>query len=330
MPEATVRNLRIDSVRLSEDPGDYYPSEGLLKALEIAIALGKPLLLSGEPGTGKTQFAYWAAHKLAAQTAGQPYAYLPRPFIFPVKSNSESSELFYSYDAVGHFRSGGGAAQEFIELNALGLAIAQSFGAKAPELAAWSGVKNLSGNTTSAKRIADEPRSSVVLIDEIDKAPREFPNDLLHEIESGSFHVPELHAGLERRRDNPCRTTVIITSNSEKNLPNAFLRRCVFFHIEFPASMLLTIAKLRLQTGDDAAYDTAITRAIAAFMALREKATAKKPTTSELLDWLGVLRLNGLLEKAEFPPTSAEGRAAYEASIATLLKTTDDLDAAGT
>jgi MoxR-like ATPase len=329
MPEAKLRDLRIDTIRLSESPADYLPGEGLMKALEIAIALGKPLLLSGEPGTGKTQFAYWAAHKLAAQTAGQPNAYLPQPFLFPVKSTSVSSELFYSYDAVGHFRSQGAAAPGFVELNALGLAIAQSLGAKAPELAAWSGVKNFSGHTDSSKRITEAPRSSVVLIDEIDKAPREFPNDLLHEIESGQFYVPELYAGLQRSADKSCRTTVIITSNSEKNLPNAFLRRCVFYHIEFPASMLLAIARLRLQTGDNASYDAAITKAIGAFMSLREKATTKKPTTSELLDWLGVLRLNGLLDKPELPPSAPEARAAYEASIATLLKTTDDLDAAG-
>ncbi len=328
MPSSPIRDLRLDAVRLSEDPGDYYPSEGLLKALEIAIALGKPLLLSGEPGTGKTQFAYWAAYKLAAQTSGQADAYLERPFFFPVKSTSVAADLFYNYDAVGHFRSGSGEAKPFISLNALGLAIAQTHGSTAPALAAWQGIRNLKSETPEGLRLADTPRSSVVLIDEIDKAPREFPNDLLHEIEQGSFYVPELNAGLRRNRDRQCRTTVIITSNSEKNLPNAFLRRCVFFHIEFPQSLLLTIAKRRLMTGDDSRYDAAIGKAIDAFMALRERATTKKPSTSELLDWLGVLRLNGLLEKPELPPTDAAARAAYDASIATLLKTTDDLEAA--
>ncbi|MBS1616598.1 MAG: MoxR family ATPase [Bacteroidetes bacterium] len=325
MPENTTRALRIDSIRLSEDPGDYYPSEALLKAFEIAIALGKPLLLSGEPGTGKTQFAYWAAHKLAAQTQGQPNAYLPKPFFFPVKSSSQSAELFYQYDAVAHFRSGGGDARPFVTLRALGLAYAQSLGALSPALAGLKGIGNLNGDAANSEAILPEARSSVVLIDEIDKAPREFPNDLLHEIENGSFYAPELHTGIQRNPDKDCRTTLILTSNSEKNLPNAFLRRCVFFHIEFPASILISIARLRLQTGTDTRYDAAIAQAIEVFLSLREKASTKKPTTSELLDWLGVLRLNGLLDKPEFPPTSAEARAQYDASIATLMKTTEDM-----
>ncbi len=279
MPENNIRDLRLDTVQLSEDPKDYCPSEGLLKALEIAIALGKPLLLSGEPGTGKTQFAWWAAHKLAAQTAGKPYAYLSRPHIFPVKSGSGSADLFYTYDAVSHFRSEGRPAAQFIELNALGLAIAQSHGGASPALDGMRGIRNLSGTSAISKKLDDAPRSTVVLIDEIDKAPREFPNDLLHEIEDGSFNVPEIPFELKRVGDKACRTTVIITSNSEKNLPNAFLRRCVFYHIEFPASMLLTIARLRLQTGDDTRYDAAIGKAIQTFMDLRSKATTKKPTT---------------------------------------------------
>ncbi len=320
MPDTTSRNIRIDSIRLSENPEDYYVQDGLLKALEIAIALGKPLLLSGEPGTGKTRLAYWAAQQLAAQTAGTPSAFLPRPFIFPVKSTSQAADLFYYYDAVSHFRmQGGGTAEQFIELKALGLAIAQAHGLSSDSVSGLQGINNF--NTAT---IDGAPRSSVVLIDEIDKAPREFPNDLLNEMEDYAFDIREINRRISRPR-NECRLVVIVTSNSEKNLPNAFLRRCVFYHINFPEDKLLDIAKLKLQLRDDT-YNAAINEAIAAFMKLRAGATNKKPTTSEFLDWLGVLRNYGLLAQGKMAASGdSEEARRYRASIATLLKTNDDI-----
>ena len=171
-----------------------------------------------------------------------------------------------------------------------------------------------------------EPRSSVVLIDEIDKAPREFPNDLLNELEDYAFDIRELNRAIKRPREEHCRIVIIITSNSEKNLPNAFLRRCVFYHINFPEDKLLDIAKLKLRIKDEQ-YDAAINAAIAEFMKMRAAATNKKPTTSEFLDWLGVLRNYSLLEDGKLPVVADDSEDAirYKASAATLLKTTDDI-----
>ncbi len=330
MSSIKTRDLILKTIRLSDDPLDYYPDEGLLKAFEIAVALGKPLLLSGEPGTGKTKFAHWAAKKLSLQGAeGTAGSFLPKPYVFPVKSTSQASDLFYSYDAVGHFRSGQGAAQSFITLQALGQAFAHTYEAGSPMLDELKGIRNLAKETV--------PRSSVVLIDEVDKAPREFPNDLLHEIENYSCWIPEISCALQRAKDGVSRIAVIITSNSEKNLPNAFLRRCVFYHISFPKDKLLEIAKLKLRIGDSS-YDKRINDAIDEFMKLRDRATNKKPTTSEFLDWLGVLRENGLLDSgippappADVAKLSASETATqdlYRASKSTLLKTTDDLSIA--
>jgi MoxR-like ATPase len=320
-----TRPLRLDTIELSDNPLDYYPDEGLLKAFEIAVALGKPLLLSGEPGTGKTKFAHWAARKLSIQTDGQPGAFLPDPFIFPVKSTSLAGDLFYHYDAIGHFRSGAQKAAQYIRLEALGQAIAHAFDEGSKDLDTLVDIGNLKRAGRDSAYVP-QARSSVILIDEADKAPREFPNDLLHEIENYAFRIPELACGLSRPRKGPCRIVTIITSNSEKNLPNAFLRRCVFYNINFPADKLLEIAKLKLQLGN-AEYDAAINKAITEFMKLRDAATNKKPTTSEFLDWLGVLQSNGLLKGGKFPPdgSNAEDSAIYQASMSTLLKTTDDL-----
>jgi len=324
MPDPNAPNIRIDTIRMSDNPEDYYVQDGLLKALEIAIALGKPLLLSGEPGTGKTRLAYWAAQQLAKQTATQPAAFLPAPFTFPVKSTSQAAELFYYYDAVSHFRmQGAGTTAQFIELKALGLAIAQAHGSASDAVSALQGIRNF-----NAEKVAAEPRSSVVLIDEIDKAPREFPNDLLNELEDYAFDIREINRTIKRPPVEQCRIVVIITSNSEKNLPNAFLRRCVFYHINFPEDKLLDIAKLKLRINDDQ-YDAAINAAITEFMKMRVAATNKKPTTSEFLDWLGVLRNYSLLDKDKLPlniaDTASDEVQKYKASAATLLKTTDDI-----
>lgn len=319
MPTPATRDFILKTIRLSDNPLDYYPDEGLLKAFEIAVALNKPLLLSGEPGTGKTKFAHYAARRLSQQTAADPAPFLPDPFVFPVKSTSVAADLFYNYDAVGHFRSGQPAAQPFITLQAMGQAFAETFEGGAASLSALQGIRNFRKEDTA------QPRSSVVLVDEIDKAPREFPNDLLHEMEAYSCWIPELSCQLTRSREPERRVAVIITSNSEKNLPNAFLRRCVFYHINFPKEKLLEIAKLKMRVDDS--YDKRIGRAIDLFMDMRERARNKKPTTSEFLEWIAVLRDEGLLDASELPPQAhaPEHVKSYAASNSVLLKTADDV-----
>jgi MoxR-like ATPase len=326
------RDFILKTIKLSDDALDYYADEGLRKAFEIAVALNKPLPLSGEPGTGKTKFAHYAAKKLSIQTEKDKAPFLPKPFVFPVKSTSVANDLFYTYDAVGHFRNKdeNKGAQAFITLQAMGLAFAETHEGGSAPLELLKGIPNFK------KAAGAGPRSSVVLIDEIDKAPREFPNDLLHEMENYECWMSELSSVMERNKakDAPARIAVIITSNSEKNLPNAFLRRCVFYHIEFPEGKLLEIAKLKMNLKNDNRYNTHIEKAIKNFMDLRASATNKKPTTSEFLEWVAVLRDNGLLDASELPPTPVDPKqptdaeqtllANYAASGTVLVKTTDD------
>jgi MoxR-like ATPase len=310
--------IELDKIYLNNNAIDYVADEGLIKAVEIAIALGKPLLVSGEPGTGKTKLAEYVAMQLSIQTEGQPFAFLPKPYIFNTKSTSVSTDLFYFYDAVSHFRSQHAATTtgQFIELKPMGLAIAQTHGLQSQDL---EGIGNI-GNLTE-KYLDKQPRSSVVLIDEIDKAPREFPNDLLNEMENYKFDIKEINQSLGRCSSD-CRIVVIMTSNSEKNLPNAFLRRCVFYHIGFPdKEKLLQIAKKRLMI-QNSEYDTLIEKAIDEFNSIRSRTMNKKPSTSEFLDWVNLLRHYNLLNNNSFAPDKINPL--YEATRSTLIKNYDD------
>jgi MoxR-like ATPase len=311
-------NIEIDKIYLNNNPIDYVADDGLIKAVEIAIALGKPLLVSGEPGTGKTKLADYVAMQLATQTTGQAYAFLNTPYIFNTKSTSVSTDLFYFYDAVSHFRSqhADTTTEQFIELKPMGLAIAQTHGLNSPGLQGISKIGNLSD-----KFVLPEPRSSVVLVDEIDKAPREFPNDLLNEMENYRFDIKEINETVTRC-DSDCRIVVIMTSNSEKNLPNAFLRRCIFYHIGFPdKDKLLQIAKKRLMI-DNTTYDELIGKAIDEFNNMRNRAMNKKPSTSEFLDWINLLQYYKLLNNASFAPGNTDPL--YEATKSTLIKNYED------
>ena len=313
-------DIQINSIFLNNDPIDYVADEKLIKAVEIALALGKPLLVSGEPGTGKTKLADYVAKQLSLQTAGTPNAFLERPLIFNTKSTCVSSDLFYFYDAVSHFRSQKAEirTEQFIELRPMGLAIAQTYGYEDEALQqSLSNIRNY--NEDYLKR---KPHSSVVLIDEVDKAPREFPNDLLNEIENYEFEIKEVNQTVKRAK-NDSRILVIMTSNSEKNLPNAFLRRCVFYHIEFPDnSKLLEIAKKRL-TIKNTEYDELIGKAIEEFNNIRNLAVNKKPSTSEFLDWINLLRHYGLLNNSTF--SDLVKSPLYETTKTVLIKNSEDL-----
>ncbi|MDX2031336.1 MAG: MoxR family ATPase [Blastocatellia bacterium] len=252
---------------------------------------GQPLLLTGEPGTGKTQLAANLAWKLG----------LDAPLIFETKSTSAARDLFYTYDAIAHFRAvqTGAAldARDFIVWNALGEAILRS-------------------------READA-RRSVVLIDEIDKAPRDFPNDLLNEIENQYFRVPEL--GNEPIRANEAlRPVLILTSNSEKNLPDAFLRRCTYYNIPFPPrERLIEIVQSRV-AGLENSESPLLRDALDLFFRLRAPAAGlrKLPATAELIGWLTSLREMGAASDA---PLAAD---LARKSLSALVKSADDQNAA--
>jgi MoxR-like ATPase len=261
------------------DPAGYLPDEGLVDAVNVALMLRQPLLLTGEPGTGKTQLAFSVAWELG----------LGKPLVFETKSTSLSRDLFYTYDSVRRFQVAHSAAENldprlFIQYNALGLAILRTL---PPDVA------------ERFMRPGDERHAraerSVVLIDEIDKAPRDFPNDILNEIENLYFRIPEF-GGATATADKELRPVVIITSNSEKSLPDAFLRRCIFYNIPFPDETRLEAIVLKRVAGIEAGRDTALAGVVDFFESLRQSHVGmrKKPGTAELLHWVTALVAVGI------------------------------------
>ena len=278
--------IKLQNLTIDNRPSKYLPSPGLLNALEVAYMLKRPLLLTGEPGTGKTQFAFWVADQLAKSDGFQP-----QPFIYNTKTSSTAKDLFYHYDAIAHFRETG-TADNFIQLKAMGLAIAAAIGHKN---------LTLSSSIITKSDIPDEGRGSVVLIDEIDKASRDFPNDLLNEIENYEFEITELNQKVQltaaSQREN---IIVILTSNFEKNLPDAFLRRCIYYHIDFPdRDRLFEIIVRRLDISEDD-YKNIERRVDDFFQFQQFPNISKRPSTSECIDWIRVLQNDKLLGKSFF------------------------------
>lgn len=253
-------------------PAGYIPDPGLIDAVNVALLLNQPLLLTGEPGTGKTQLAYSVSWELGFDP----------PLKFETKSTSTARELFYTYDTLGRFHAaqtgeGSQANLDYITYNALGVAILRANEETA--VAKWL--------TQGKGFVHGRRRRSVVLIDEIDKAPRDFPNDILNEVEGMYFRVPEL-GDAKIVAEEAMRPVLIMTSNSEKNLPDAFLRRCIYYHLPFPdRDRLVQIINARVgQFRDD--KSPLLAEALALFFLLREPnvGLAKKPSTAELLGWL--------------------------------------------
>lgn len=291
-------------------PEDYLPDEDLVDAVNVALLLGQPLLLTGQPGAGKTQLAYHLAYQLGLQT----------PLKFSTKSTSTSRDLFYTYDALGRFHAAQVAQLEktrvhrksvdYITYNALGKAIMLT---NSPEK-----VKEYLPSTFEDY---NAPRRSVVLIDEIDKAPRDFPNDILNEIENWCFRIPELgNVEIQATDKQPI---LILTSNSEKPLPEAFLRRCIYYDIPFPdESRLRQIVEKRLSAQIDD-INKFLGDALALFYKLQESHLRKKPSTAELLNWL--LALRGMFKGVDNPFAEPEQ---IERTISSLVKTEEDRKAA--
>jgi MoxR-like ATPase len=276
----------------STSQGVYIADDELVIAAKVAMELGQPLLLTGEPGTGKTTFAGHLAANLAPeffsnQDSPPPSTTLPL-HKFETKSTSVATDVFYRFDSMRRFQAAhdpkmSADNRDYIAFEALGEAILQSL--------AWNEVSDL-----VPERIEHlGPRRSVVLIDEIDKAPRDFPNDLLNEIDQLFFRIPELTdprtQRIRRVVANPAlRPVIVVTSNSERNLPAPFLRRCIFHHIQFPdrdhKERLVKILKANLAGEVGKLADSAINF----FYDIREELQLEKlPTSHELQQWVRVL-----------------------------------------
>jgi MoxR-like ATPase len=230
-----------------ESTDEYIATEGLTLAVHAARALQKPLLVKGEPGTGKTLLAEQVAASLGMKL-----------ITWHIKSTTKAQQGLYEYDAVSRLRD------------------SQLGEDKVYDIANYIKKGKLWEAFDSDERV-------VLLIDEIDKADIEFPNDLLHELDRMSFYVYETNQTVAAKH----RPVIIITSNNEKELPDAFLRRCFFHYIQFPdeATMRQIIdvhfPKIR---------ETLVSDALQIFFKLRQVSGLKKPpSTSELIDWLTLL-----------------------------------------
>ena len=230
----------------------YIASDELRHSVNVSVALGRPLLVRGEPGTGKTLLA-----ENVARALGMPL------LRWHVKSPTKARDGLYVYDTVARLhdsRFGDGNVKDiahYIKLGPLGQALA-----------------------------ADH--RVVLLIDEVDKADIEFPNDLLLELDAMRFHIDETGREVVAKE----RPVVIITSNNEKELPDAFLRRCVFHYIEFPSKELMQKI-VRVHHPDVA--DKVLDQAIEVFYGLRNTPRLRKrPSTSELIDWIMALKKGGV------------------------------------
>ena len=254
----------------------YIASESLVDAVNCALALERPLLIKGEPGTGKTLLACHVAEAL-----GLPLEQ------WHVKSTSRAADGLYVYDTVQRLndsRFGGGEVSDvrrYIKLGPLG-------------------------------RVFAAESRQVLLIDEVDKADIEFPNDLLRELDEMRFTILETGEEIAARE----RPFVIITSNNEKELPDAFLRRCIFHFIEFPDTELMKKIVAVHHPNLDA---TLLDHVLVKFYWLREQSELrKKPSTSELIDWIAALLRAGMT------PDQIETHIPF---LGALLKNEQDTDA---
>jgi MoxR-like ATPase len=253
----------------------YILSDGLRDIVNAAIVLQRPLLLKGEPGTGKTELARVIAEDLGLEL-----------ITWNIKSTSKASEGLYVYDTVQRLNDSRfhdkdvSDIRQYIKLGKLGRAL------------------------SSDKQV-------VLLIDEIDKADLEFPNDLLYELDQMSFDIIETGDHFKARH----RPIVVITSNSEKELPDAFLRRCLFHYIEFPdPGMMQKIADVHFPN----LRHSLISQIIARFYFVRQKQELKKrPSTSELLDWIQAVTAGGITEE------ELDRRLPF---LGVLLKTEEDVN----
>jgi MoxR-like ATPase len=309
------------SPKKDESQNQYLPDPGLVDAVNVALILRRPLLLTGEPGTGKTSFAAYVASKLK----------LGRELRFQTKSTSIARDLFYYYDSLGHFHATQIKkegipvdAAEYIKFHALGEAIIRAMDpAKVSEI--LPNVKEMLPDVELGT-----PRQSVVLIDEVDKAPRDFPNDILHEIQDNCFDIPEMGGKKFDAPDDPdLQPILIITSNSEKNLPDAFLRRCVYYNIPFPTEERLQEIVEAHHAKFVARNNPQLAAAIELFYRFRDPVAPirKRPSTAELLGWLQAIAETS---KVSFRGDSVQDldKTVLQKASPVIIKTYEDLQPA--
>ena len=259
---------------LHESASYYKPAPDLVDAINVALAVGAPLLLTGEPGTGKTQVAYYLAwYFQAGRPVGEP-ATGYEPFSLDVRSNTTAEDLLYSFDAVAYLHAPNDPVRQGAPIGK------DSFIDKGPM---W--------------RAYEHDGPAVVLIDEIDKASRDFPNDLLRVLAEARFVVKELRDAEGQPKTIMPQSgkppVVVITSNSERRLPEPFLRRCIVHHIRFSESLVRRAVEARA-AGEFPNLDSrTLDIAIGKFLALRDEELRKPPATAELLTWLAILSAQG-------------------------------------
>lgn len=242
----------MNNFELFRGSDDYVVTDELMEAVNVSMALAKPLLIKGEPGTGKTMLAESISSGLKKNL-----------IVWSIKSTTKAQDGLYLYDTVqrlydSQFGEGDVSdIKQYIRLGKLG----EAFTAET---------------------------QPVLLIDEIDKADLEFPNDLLWELDKMEFYINETKETISTRQ----RPIVIITSNAEKELPDAFLRRCIFHYIEFPNEEKMRDI-IEVHYGD--VESKLLDKAVETFYEIRKMDDLqKKPTTSELLDWLQALMISGI------------------------------------
>lgn len=254
---------------------EYVASPELMAAVDVARALEKPLLIKGEPGTGKTMLA-----EAISQAFGM------KLYIWNIKSTTKAQDGLYVYDTIQRLydsqfgEEGVDDIRRYIKLGKLGEAF-------------------------------KEEEQVILLIDEIDKADLEFPNDLLWELDKMEFYIHETKETIKAKT----RPIVIITSNAEKELPDAFLRRCIFHYISFPEKEEMDeIVRVHFENIDE----NLLKQAMDTFYWIREiKEVRKKPSTSELIDWLNALMLGGI------DPETIRTKLPY---LGVLIKKDEDID----
>ena len=364
-PSENYKNLPIIDPKGLTDPRDYRASAELAAAVNVAMTLGMPLLLTGEPGCGKSELARRIAWELGFPQRPDSNELILK---YVVKSTTEAKDLFYTFDAVGRFhavqtwklaaetnsRSDSSDiadkntaelpavdAANFIEYQAMGLAILHAKGKNGD-------IPDHIISATDRAKLPSAPQRSVVLIDEIDKAPRDVPNDILNEIEHLEFTIPELggvRVGINHH-DHAYKPVVIITSNSERDLPAAFLRRCVYYHVPFPPfSSENSDASVTVESIVDSRMGKRFTDldhlrndglSLCRYLRQSRLGLVKLPSLAEILNWLRFLveYVDGLdLDQGtrkNYRLKNIEYQHCLEYVKTTLLKTREDQERAAT